>query len=252
MSLHASEPKSRTNVLPDPTRPRALWPRTGHLFLPGGGRPGPVKTRCGQDVSAMPGEALGTRSDACGCPPPRGIDHVQLGPEAAHPHGPQNQSSGKRKRSPDHAWPCAHCLAHCSSWRAGQGQAWTQPPRGPARLSAAETESRLPCPRGRPKPAALVIMNTERDPGPNRHEDPGSSLPGWLCELIASSGFSFKRFKMAQNFHVNESSKEPRVRAAHTSPATGRAGPQPPKHPGLTDHVAGPEIQRRAGISRGS
>ena len=88
-------------------------------------------------------------------------------------------------------------------------------------------------------------MNTEIDLGPNRHEDPGSGLPGWLCELIASSGFSFKRFKMAQNFHVNESSKEPGVRAAHTSPATGRAGPQPPKHPGLADHVVGPEIQRR-------
>lgn len=104
-------------------------------------------------------------------------------------------------------------------------------------------ESRLPGPRGRPKPAALVIMNTETDPGPNRHKDPGSGLPGWLCELIASSGFSFKRFKMAQNFHVNKSSKEPRVRAAHTSPATGRAGPQPPKHPGLADHVVGPEMR---------
>lgn len=89
-------------------------------------------------------------------------------------------------------------------------------------------ESRLPGPRGRPKPAALVIMNTETDPGPNRHKDPGSGLPGWLCELIASSGFSFKRFKMAQNFHVDKRSKEPGVRAAHASPATGRAGPQPP------------------------
>lgn len=89
-------------------------------------------------------------------------------------------------------------------------------------------ESRLPGPRGRPKPAALVTMNTETDPGPNRHKDPGSGLPGWLCELIASSGFSFKRFKMAQNFHVNKRSKEPGVRAAHASPATGRAGPQPP------------------------
>ena len=142
------------------------------------------------------------------------------------------------------------CAAHVGVWvRAKPGPRLL---RGPTRLFAAETESRLPGPRGRPKPATLVIMNTETDPGPNRHEDPGSGLPGWLCELIASSGFSFKRFKMAQNFHVKKSSKEPGVRAAHTSPATGRAGPQPPKHPGLADHVAGPEIQRRVGISRGS
>lgn len=54
--------------------------------------------------------------------------------------------------------------------------------------------------------------------------DKGRALPGWLWELMLAA-HSFKRFKMAQNFHVNKlQSSTNTCKYRH-----GRLGPQPQK-----------------------
>lgn len=62
----------------------------------------------------------------------------------------------------------------------------------------------------------------------------------------------YKGFKRAQNFHMNGSSKEPQGPTGTYKSSDAHGWSTATKTPRLADHVVGPVIQRRAGVSPGS
>lgn len=83
----------------------------------------------------------------------------------------------------------------------------------------------------------MIMSHRGARPGTQPPRGPGVRLTWMSCELILSSGFSFKRFQMAQNFHVNEAPRARGPSGTYKS-SNGQGRPTATEAPGLLPAVA--------------
>lgn len=152
------------------------------------------------------------------------------------PKAPTSKETGSNANWPSHiTWLQSTALfswhrrtasaAHVKSTQTGT--------KAPGFLSPEEEPPRPPHVEQPETTAAIVKENrsASQQPVAASSEPPPAEqgpvrLPGWLWELIANSVCSCRRFTMAQNSHVNNSSKGPRSPRDTCKFSNGRAGPR--------------------------